>query len=283
MKNQEAITLAENRADLNELDLNVTEIALVHKNRFVEGFSYGDYRTGRDKDGIVYCISGTGAFIYKDETILLREGECMFLSKENGYTVRCEGDAPFIHFTVNFRMTEPKTESDSLFSRILSGKLRYVMPQNERGEPRASFERLLSDWQSKRCGYRLLTKGTLYTILYQYLTEARRETRDEGVYAVLRPARKLLDSSVSASIPTSELARLCSISEAHFRRLWKKQFGTTPTEYNRIKRLQKAKDMLLSGMYTVKATAQEVGYDDANYFSRIFRNEFGVSPTEFMK
>lgn len=283
MKHTETDTSAEKFVETDDFDLNVTEITLVHKNRFVPGFFYNDYRAGRKEDGMVYCVSGGGTFVYKDETILLREGECMFLSGESGYTVRCDGDTPFIHYTVNFKASAPKTDRESTFSKILSGSQRYIMPQNESSEPLASFERLLSDWQSKRCGYLLSAKGTLYFILYQYFTAARRETRNESVYSILRPARKLLELSPSESLSTAELARLCSVSEAHFRRLWKKQFGVTPTEYIRKKRLYKAKDMLLSGIYTVKSAAAEVGYDDANYFSRVFRKEFGLSPTEFMK
>ncbi len=269
--------------NIEEFDLNITKITLVHKNRFPAGFSFGDYRYGRSGDGMVYCESGVGAFVYKDETILLHEGECTFLPQGSRYTVRTEGSEPFVHYTVNFKITDICGENGSIFSNIILGKSRYISPPIHADELRSLFEALLSEWQSKRSGYLLSAKGILYTVLYRYLTAARREARNENAHSVLLPAKKALDNSLTQAYSSSELAALCSVSEAHFRRLWKKQFGTTPTEYARKKRLLRARDMLLSGVYTVKDAAKEVGYDDANYFSRIFRKEFGLSPTEFMK
>ena len=49
------------------------------------------------------------------------------------------------------------------------------------------------------------------------------------------------------------------------------------------KRILKAKDLLLSGEYSVSDTAREVGFDDASYFSRLFRQRTGYSPSEFLK
>ena len=265
-----------------EFDLNITKITLVHKNRFPAGFSFGDYRSGRVGDGMVFCDSGVGAFVYKDETILLREGECTFLPQGSRYTVRTEGNEPFIHYTVNFTASDVCGENGSLYSDIILGKTRYVTAQTHTDELRSLFENLLSEWQAKREGYLLSSKGILYAILYRYLTAARRETRQESAYSLLRPAKKLLDGRLTSPPSSAELAELCSVSEAHFRRLWKKQFGITPTEYARKKRLLRARDMLLSGVYTVKDAAKAVGFDDANYFSRVFRKEFGLSPTEFM-
>lgn len=269
--------------DNGEFDLNITDITLVHKNRFISGFSYSDYRSGRNGSGIVYCLSGVGEFVYKDETILLHEGECMFLSQSSEYTVRNRSDEPFVHYTANFLFSDIRTEGGSLYSEILSGTRRHKLRNSSTGEILSVFEKLLSAWQAKKNGYRLQSKGLLYTLIYSYLTTVGRETRNENVYSVLRPARKTLDENLSTVYASAELSALCGISEAHFRRLWKKEFGVTPTEYHRKKRLARARDMLLSGVYNVKKAASAVGYDDANYFSRIFRKEFGVPPTVFMK
>ena len=44
----------------------------------------------------------------------------------------------------------------------------------------------------------------------------------------------------------------------------------------------RARDLLLSGQYSVAETAREVGYSDPNYFTRLFRARIGVSPSDFM-
>ena len=73
------------------------------------------------------------------------------------------------------------------------------------------------------------------------------------------------------------------MSETHFRRMFAKLFAVPPTEYRLRKRILRAKDLLLSGQYTISEAARQVGFSDPNYFARIFKLKEGVSPSEFIK
>ncbi len=57
--------------------------------------------------------------------------------------------------------------------------------------------------------------------------------------------------------------------------------GLTPSRYMRMLRLERAADMLRSGVRPIKQVSSRVGYADANYFSKLFHQAFGVPPSAY--
>lgn len=81
----------------------------------------------------------------------------------------------------------------------------------------------------------------------------------------------------------SDLASELHYSERQFFRKMKKLSGLTPNEFIRNLRLEKAKELLLSGQYsTLKQIAYRVGYLRTDYFSKLFKAQYQVSPVDFL-
>jgi transcriptional regulator GlxA family with amidase domain len=57
----------------------------------------------------------------------------------------------------------------------------------------------------------------------------------------------------------------------------------SPLEYVHTLRLEEAKQMLESGDAPVEAIANEVGYEDAGFFSRLFRRQVSLTPAQYRK
>ena len=64
-------------------------------------------------------------------------------------------------------------------------------------------------------------------------------------------------------------------------RMFKNQVGVGFTEYVNSKRLEYAKELLLTTSYSVREISVMVGFANDNYFSRIFKATVGMSPTAF--
>jgi transcriptional regulator GlxA family with amidase domain len=56
-----------------------------------------------------------------------------------------------------------------------------------------------------------------------------------------------------------------------------------PLEYVHTVRLEEAKQMLESGAMPVEGIANEVGYEDAGFFSRLFRRKVGLTPMQYRR
>ena len=273
------------QVQIADFDIQINELLLVHKNTFIHRFKWTEYRTGRLIDGVTFCVSGKAYFDYGVDGFELNAGEMVFLPASSSYVVRCSSEEPFVHYTANFTLDREKSadQGATAFSGILSGNLRHTTsPENVRVYL-PKFEALLSVWQNKKNGYRVMSKALIYELLYLYFTDAGRTHRNRDEYERLLPAKKLLDTEYMNSQTTAELAELCEMSVTNFRRMFTKLFAMPPVEYRMNKRILRAKDLLLSGQYSVSEASREVGFTDPNYFTRVFRAREGISPSEFIK
>jgi transcriptional regulator GlxA family with amidase domain len=80
------------------------------------------------------------------------------------------------------------------------------------------------------------------------------------------------------------MARLSGLAERiAFKRRFQGATGMSPLEYVHTLRLEEAKQMLESGDQPIEAIANEVGYEDAGFFSRLFRRKVNLSPVQYRK
>lgn len=83
--------------------------------------------------------------------------------------------------------------------------------------------------------------------------------------------------------PVAAMAELSALPERSFKRRFKQATGMSPIEYVHTLRIEEAKQMLESGDAPIEAVANDVGYEDAGFFSRLFRRNVGLSPNQYRK
>jgi transcriptional regulator GlxA family with amidase domain len=83
--------------------------------------------------------------------------------------------------------------------------------------------------------------------------------------------------------PVSAMVRLSGLAERSFKRRFQEATGMSPLEYVHTLRLEEAKQMLESGNQPIEAIANEVGYEDAGFFSRLFRRNVNLTPAQYRK
>ena len=57
--------------------------------------------------------------------------------------------------------------------------------------------------------------------------------------------------------------------------------GSTPSEFIRVIRLQRAGQLLRQSGKTVSEIAYEVGFNNPRYFSKYFKELYGMMPSEY--
>lgn len=95
-------------------------------------------------------------------------------------------------------------------------------------------------------------------------------------------ARQQLEEDWEARLSLQRLAREQNMSYERFRKLFKQFVGHSPGEFRILRRIDRAKTLLLK-QHTVAEVARGLGYPDAFSFSKQFKRYTGMSPTQFKR
>lgn len=78
-----------------------------------------------------------------------------------------------------------------------------------------------------------------------------------------------------------KIARNIFLSPDYVRKIFKKETNVTITEYITSLRMQKAKELIDNGDVKFSNVCNEIGYNDASYFSKCFKKHYGLSPRDY--
>jgi AraC family transcriptional regulator len=91
--------------------------------------------------------------------------------------------------------------------------------------------------------------------------------------------KEYIDSYFKTHLDIETIARISSLSEYHFFRVFKNVFGITPHQYIINRRLTYAENLLKKGHRSITLVAHEAGFSDIYSFSKSFKSKFGISPS----
>lgn len=80
-----------------------------------------------------------------------------------------------------------------------------------------------------------------------------------------------------------ELARIVGINDHKLKIGFRYCFGTTVFGYLHERRMERSRQLLEAGEFTVTQAAQAVGFANRGYFAASFRRKFGVNPSAYRK
>ena len=96
--------------------------------------------------------------------------------------------------------------------------------------------------------------------------------------------RQMIDQNfMIPHFSVSSLSDKVHFSESYLSNLFKKQYHMTVGEYINQLRMEKAKQLLLEPAARVSDVAEQVGFDNTDYFTKRFRQFTGLTPTEYRR
>lgn len=226
-----------------------------HRNRPSHGLAF---HTGGEK---TCYFHGFGDLSFGKNDIL-------YMPKHSNYdtTVISPGDC----YAINFDFNEELASKPFVFHvKNATGILDH-------------FKKATTVWNQKEAGAEMKCKAELYNIIYKIQQEFRESYLPNSKFEMIAPAVELIHKRYSQeNLSVSELSAMCDITPEYFRRIFKKFLGVSPLNYINNLKLERAKELLLSGMYTVTEAAMMSGYSDMSHFGREFKKATGVSPKNF--
>lgn len=249
-------------------NFNITQIAIAC---FVPKDGGTPIHKNRSHHGLAFHPGGERYYIFDDGTkVLAQTNDIVYLPKNSNYIVKSivPGDCYAINFdiseTIDFTPFSHKAKNTRLFLEF--------------------FKEAESYWKNKYPGYEMKCKARVYDIICMMIKEFELGYISQSKANILRPAIDYIHNEYTKdNIQISLLAELCGISEIYFRKLFKQLNGVTPLKYINNLKMELAKELLFSNMYTISQVVTLSGFHDESYFSREFKKHFAITPSEYKK
>ncbi|WP_080848925.1 response regulator transcription factor [Cytobacillus gottheilii] len=99
----------------------------------------------------------------------------------------------------------------------------------------------------------------------------------------VRAAITYIDLHLKDELTLKDVAAHVHLNSSYFSVLFKEQINLTFSEYITRRRIQRAKELMISTNLPVSEIADEVGYKTSRYFIKLFREMEGVTPAVYRK
>ena len=223
----------------------------------------------RPSHGLALHLEGKKEYYFSDgRKLTVEKGDIIYLPKDSTYSVK--SSLPGACYAINFL-----TSSEIIFQPFVV----RVKSVSKYVELFSSARRI---WDIKNIGYEMRCKALLYSIISEMQTESAEKYQPKSKYMIIEPAVKFINENFSKEIlKISKLSSMCDITPEYFRKIFKEHFGDSQIAYiNKIK-ISRAKDLILSGMYSLGEVCEFSGYSDFSHFSREFKKATGYPPSEY--
>ena len=116
-------------------------------------------------------------------------------------------------------------------------------------------------------------------ILFCILEGRSQQSNNEYVVKILQ----YVEQNITQPIGLRQISRQVGLSREYTSALFHQEMGVTLTDYVNKQKMILAREMILTGEYTLCDVAERLGFESYNYFSRLFKRIFGISPIQIRK
>jgi AraC-like DNA-binding protein len=93
--------------------------------------------------------------------------------------------------------------------------------------------------------------------------------------------KQVIEAHLFSPITIEELAELNHLSLSSFKREFAKLYNDTPANYIKIKKLEKAAELLLRSEKRINEIAFDCGFNDLANFTKSFRSKYNITPKNY--
>lgn len=227
-------------------------------------------------DILCLAIQGKSHYTCGKHRFTTSPGSLMFFPRGMEHSAYSDPTNPWSFYTVQFELLPINDEARDAFYAI--GPHLKV---SNLAQVRGRFRELERCWVGREPGFMMRVRGIILELLHELVLTHIRQSGRILHASKINDILSMLQECTGTTYSCDELAQMAELSPSRFRVLFRQMTGYSPTHYQNLIRMYRARDLLLSGGYTVTTAASETGFEDVYYFSRLFKRLIGVSPSYY--
>lgn len=246
------------------------------------------------------------------EVVLVEKGLCMVAAGSEKYIVR-EGEGFFVNSGVLHACWDMEQSGCRFHCIVFHPRLlgsvdsliyqNYVHPLTSNSALETIHLRPHIPWQNKALeaientwqagarepyGYEIIMRNSLSEAVLALQEHAPKPAGTTSPKAVREGERikamlHYIHEHCGEEVKLPMIAQAASISVSECMRCFRNTIGTTPIQYIRQYRIQKAAHLLLNTDLPISDIAQSCGFQDLSYFTKTFREAKGSAPTIYRR
>ena len=237
---------------------------------------------------ICICVNGSLAMQLYDSIADVTEGDVclLFPGVPHAELPKKGNDYLAVWISINLNTLSlhlsGKDKADGLFYTIDGRTINSCLDYNP------IVTGMKEEIQKKNRYYLEIVKLNVIKILISILREigdpyAGRVENNSWKEVIVAQVQNYIEKNYNRSIRLSDISQELCISPNYINTIFKSIMGKTIIHYVEDFKVEKAKELLKSAVYSISNIAYELGYYDQYHFSKIFKKETGYTPTQFRK
>ncbi|MBQ8815519.1 MAG: AraC family transcriptional regulator [Lachnospiraceae bacterium] len=241
----------------------------------------GSYRIFRDKPRmwvLEFIVSGTGTVHSDPENLDYhpRAGDVYLLPPNQRHLYFSDADDPWVKLFLNMRGPVIDGLADAYG---LSHRIHFP----DMLELQSLFEEIYGMMEDRQLPDTLILERTELLVHRIFRSLGEKYRSKNRASEEMEKVKQYLDTHVGQIVTIQALSDLIYRSPDYLIKHFKAEFGMTPYQYLLNRKMVIAERLLRDTTLPVKEVAEQLGYEDAHYFSGLFKKERKVSPSQFRK
>lgn len=231
----------------------------------------------------VLVIKGGGFVIIEDEKTVLKPGTLLYFHPGQVHSLESDSNNPLFFYAIHFSYTyfEYNNNIWSLEASDFFQNLQPIMMIGNNAKIIDLFNEFNLSWTRKEIGYELSCNGLFMLILRCIMRNSNENSTNFAVNIKLESILTYIEEHIDKNISMKEISDLVSLSPDYISSQFKKYNGYPIIKYFNMRKIDKAKQILMERNDKIKDIALALGFKDEFYFSRVFKRFEGMSPKEF--
>ena len=157
----------------------------------------------------------------------------------------------------------------------------YAIGFKNMKELKPLFLKIYNIWRTRKSGFYAESMSILYEIIKKIKSHHEKYHTSAHARKILPSYNYMLEHFSEHDFNYKTMCKKSELSYDYFKELFIKQYGVSPVKFVTALRIEKAKELLLTGHYTITHIAIECGFENVYYFSNVFKKNVGVSPKKY--